>query len=198
MTIEAMYEKITILLSADYEMPDGVSSTEIIDGDNVSISEITLYTKKYNKAQFSSKVIGSTLPVKWSSSDTSVASVSKSGKVTVKKTGTVNITATCGGAEAICKVVVRKASIGLAVKGKKSAYKNVTGSSVKLNKNQSYNLKVAAVPNGKVIYKVGNKKILKVSTTKKPNVLKIKALKKGNTTLTIKVDGIKRKMKVKK
>lgn len=197
MTIEALYEKITILLSADYEMPDDASSTEITDGDKVSLSEITLYTEKYKKAQFSAKVIGSKLPVRWSSSDTNIASVSKSGKVTVKKAGMVNITATCGGAEATCRVVVKKAAIGLAVKGKESVYKSVGGSSTKMNKSQTYNLKVTAVPNGKVTCKVGNKKILKVSTTKKANVLKIKALKKGNTTLTVELNGIKRKIKVK-
>ena len=86
--------------------------------------------------------------------------------------------------------------IGLVIGTKGTSYKSIKGSSVKLNNGKKYKLRVAAVPKGKVTYKIGNKKVIKVSTTKKDNVLQIKALKKGSTTLTIKANGMKRKIKV--
>lgn len=46
--------------------------------------------------------------VKWKSSNKKIASVSKKGVVTAKKTGTVTITATCNGKKATCKVKVKK------------------------------------------------------------------------------------------
>ena len=49
---------------------------------------------------------GSTASVTWKSSDTKVATVSSSGKITAKMAGTVTITATASGKSAKCKVTV--------------------------------------------------------------------------------------------
>lgn len=59
-----------------------------------------------------------------------------------------------------------------------------------------YKLKVVALPAGKVTYKVGNGKVVKVTAAKKGNVVHLEARKKGNTTLTIKINGMKKKVKV--
>lgn len=52
------------------------------------------------------KLMGNTEKVKWISSDTKVAIVSKSGKVTAKSTGTATITAKVDSKEYSCKVKV--------------------------------------------------------------------------------------------
>lgn len=53
-------------------------------------------------------VKGKSSKVTWKSSNSSIASVSKTGIVTGKKEGTVTITAKANGVSATCKVVVRK------------------------------------------------------------------------------------------
>lgn len=53
------------------------------------------------------KVTGASGKVKWKSSKKSVAAVTNKGRVTAKKTGTANITATVSGQKLTCKVTVR-------------------------------------------------------------------------------------------
>lgn len=53
--------------------------------------------------------------VTWSSSDETVALVDKSGVVTVRNTGIVNITATCKGYKAICDISVMSSMTGLSL-----------------------------------------------------------------------------------
>lgn len=52
------------------------------------------------------KISGTTKTIKWSSSNTSVASVSSAGKVTAKKKGTATITATVNSKKYNCKITV--------------------------------------------------------------------------------------------
>lgn len=49
--------------------------------------------------------------VSWTTSSATVATVTPTGMVTAKAEGTTNITATCGGKSAVCKVTVKKATI---------------------------------------------------------------------------------------
>ena len=51
---------------------------------------------------------GKTPKIKWSSNNTSVATVDSNGKVTAKKAGTATITATVGDLSKTCKVTVKK------------------------------------------------------------------------------------------
>lgn len=70
------------------------------------ISQKTL-TLKINKS-YSLKMIGTKQKTNWSSSNTSVAEVTKTGKVAAKKAGNTRITAMVGGKKYYCAVTVPK------------------------------------------------------------------------------------------
>lgn len=100
-------------------------SSRLADG---TIASITLNYKKYSLEVGQSKTfVATTSPesaaksVKWYSSNSKIATVNSSGKVTAKKSGTVTITAkTSNGLKATCKVTV-KAKSGAAVTGSTSS-----------------------------------------------------------------------------
>ena len=105
-----------------------------------------------------------------------IATVSKKGKITAKKKGTVTITVTNNKVKASCKVTVKNPKLNK---------KKVT-----LDKGKSTKLAVTGKV-GKATFKSSNKKIASVS--KSGN---IKALKKGTATITVKANGISLKCKV--
>ena len=107
--------------------------------------------------------------------------------MTARKAGTAYITAEVNGISAQCKIVVKKAKITV-----KMGKKTVGNKTLKLKVGKKYTLKTTVVPEGKITYKVKNKKILKVSSKGK-----ITTLKKGTTTITISANGMKKKIKVK-
>lgn len=77
-----------------------------VETPKISKKTLTLNVKKTATL----KVTGTTQKVKWSSSKTSVATVSSSGKVTAKKAGTATITAKVGTKKYTCKVTVKSSS----------------------------------------------------------------------------------------
>ncbi|MCR5701104.1 MAG: InlB B-repeat-containing protein [Lachnospiraceae bacterium] len=184
MTIEAQYSKVTVLLTVKYDMPEGDSSTTNTSAFGESVEEITLYTEKYKKADFKAKIIGSELPVTWSSSDTAVLSVSQEGKVTAKKAGVAYVYAESGAGKAACKVIVKKAGITVKLSGKPV-------DSLVLKKNKNYKISAKAVPAGKIKYSVKDKSILTIT-----NKGKIKTKKKGKTYIVVSSGGMKKKVKV--
>lgn len=74
-----------------------------VEAPKISKTSLSLNEKKTAAL----KVTGTTQKVKWSSSKTSVATVSSSGKVTAKKAGTATITAKVGTKKYTCKVTVK-------------------------------------------------------------------------------------------
>lgn len=122
------------------------------------------------------KVTGASTGVKWSSSNTKVATVSKTGKVKAKKAGTATITATVNKQKYTCKVTVSK--------------KTVLVSKVKLNKSKvtiykgkTYKLKATVSPskaaNKKVSWTSSNPDIATVSSSGT-----VTAKKNGTVTIT--------------
>ena len=110
--------------------------------------------------------------VKWKSSNTSVAKVSSSGKVTAVKKGTATITAyfTYGGKtyKANCAVTVKNPSLSL------------SKTSVSIAQNSSVTIKATTAPtNVTVKWKSSNTSIAKVSSSGK-----ITGVKKGTATIT--------------
>ena len=148
---------------------------------NKKSAGIKLSAKKLTLKQNATKQLKATLDknatdkVTWSSSNKKVATVDKNGVVTAVKKGTVTITAkTSGGKKATCKVTVK-----------------VPATKVKLNKTKAtvakgrtLTLKATMTPSSstdKLTWTSSNKKVATVDKNGK-----VKALKKGAATITVK------------
>lgn len=138
-------------------------------------------------------VTGSSAKITWTTSNSSIATVSSSGKVSVKKrTGTVTITAkTANGKTAKIKLKVSKANV-------KASKVKITGSkTMSLKKKKTQTLKATITPasaaNQKVTWKSSNKKIATVNSKGK-----VTAKKTGSVTITATAkDGSKKKAAIK-
>ncbi len=143
----------------------------------LNVKSIPLQVKKSTTAVKATVMEGDAV-ASWKSSNTKVAAVSKSGKITGKKTGTAKITVTTKkGATASVKVTVQK---GI-VKAQKIAVDKKT---LTLKVKKSYTLKTVLTPvttTEKVTYTTSNKKAAVVSKKGK-----ITAKKAGKATITVK------------
>lgn len=124
--------------------------------------------------------------VKWSSSNSGIATVNSSGKITAKKSGTAVITATTSnGKTANCTVIVQKAPTKIKL-SKKTA---------KLKKGQKLTLKVkfkSGQTSNKITWGTSNKKYAKVNskgvvTAKKKGTCKITAKTYNGKKATCKI-----------
>lgn len=121
--------------------------------------------------------------VSWKSSKSSVASV-KNGKVTALKKGSATITATAEtGVKLSCKVKVTTSP-------------KLSRTKINVKKNRTAKVKIigkaSSVNN---VYK--NTGYAKIVSKKSASTIKVKGVKKGTTTLKIKVNGVNLKLKVK-
>lgn len=117
--------------------------------------------------------------ITWKSGNTRTASVNTYGEVTAKKAGTCKITARIKGAEASCKVTVKKTEIALS----SNAISMENGTCVKLS---------ATTSNGSAVSWKSSKK----SVAYIDEAGRIEAQKPGNTTITASADGTKKTCKV--
>ena len=120
------------------------------------------------------KVTGNSTGATWSTSDKSIATVDKNGKVTTKKAGKVAITAKCGSRKLTCNVNVKKRSL---------SETNIT-----LNQGRNKTLKVN--PDGKVKWTSANTSVAKVTDGT------ITGISAGKTTITAAVGNQKLKCTV--
>ena len=150
----------TLFISNFVFAEEGTKVNITLDRTEISIPNLTTYQ------------LNTIEEVNWKSSNTNVATVSSTGKVTAKKVGTVDITATSikdGSSFAVCTVKVIRRTIKL----------NKNKHTIKLKK--SYKLKATTNPkNQKVVWKSSKPKIVKVN--KKTG--KIIALKLGKAKIT--------------
>ncbi|MDD6213532.1 MAG: Ig-like domain-containing protein [Clostridiales bacterium] len=107
----------------------------------------------------------------WKSSKSSIASINTYGRITAKKDGTCTITAKIKGAEATCKVTVRKTKVTL----------NQT--SLSLEHGDTFQLNGVTSNGSKITWKTSKKSVATVSE----NGL-VTALKPGTATITAKAD----------
>lgn len=136
-------------------------------------STATLYVK--GSTTIKATVKNSKGKTTYKSSNTKVAKVTSAGKVTAVKAGIAKITVTNNGAKKVFTVTVKNPTV------KKS---------VVLKKGKTTTLKITGKI-GKATFKSSNTKVVKAYANGK-----IKALKKGKATITIKTNGITLKCKV--
>lgn len=126
---------------------------------------------------------------KWKSTNEKVATVSKNGKITALREGTAKITTKdTKGRKYTCKV--RVTSSPKLIQNKKAV------TLVTVKKGKTVKVKITGKAK-KIDNRYTNTKYAKITSKKSASTLKIKGLKKGNTTLKIKVNGVKLKLKVK-
>lgn len=131
---------------------------------------------------------------KWSSSNKKIVSVNKEGEITALKKGTATITATLDdGTRLTCKIKVKN-SPTIKVGGKKfvssKTYTVKKGKTLKVTiKGKAFSVKNK--------YASTKSKVAKVTSKKDEETVKIKGLKKGKATVSITVNGVVFKVKVK-
>ncbi len=175
---------------------DAEGTILIEDHKSVILPKLSLnYASKKLKAGKTVTLKTSSGTIKsWKSSNSAVASVSSKGVVTAKKKGSATITATlANGTKLTCKITV---STNPTIKIGKKAFKAKTTYTVKKGKTLTVTItgKAASIKN---VYATSKKKIAKVTSKNTASKVKIKGLKAGTATVTIKVNGVAFKIKVK-
>ena len=162
------------------KIPDQSSNTPKKYKVTLNATSIPLQKGKSTTAVKATLTKGDSI-TKWASSNKKVATVDKNGKITAKKTGTATITVTTKkGATASVKVKVQKGKVTT----KKLTVTNVTNKKLTLKKGKTFTIKTSVTPitsPDKISYASSNKKI--VTVDKKG---KLKAVKKGTATITVK------------
>ncbi len=150
---------------------------------SIKLNKSSVTLKKGETSQLTATVLpdnATNKAVTYSSSNTKVAKVSSSGKITAVGGGTATITAKADGKTATCKVTVNVAQTGITVSGNGSK-------TVELGK--TINLKVTKVPadatdNYSVSWSVADSNIATVSSNGT-----VKGVALGETTVTAKSNG---------
>ena len=162
------------------KIPDQSFNTPTKYKVSLNASSIPLQKGKSTTAVKATLTKGDSI-AKWKSSNKKIATVDKKGKITAKKTGTATITVkTKKGATASVKVKVQKGKVTT----KKLTITNVTDKKLTLKKGKTFKIKTSVTPitsPDKISYASSNKKI--VTIDKKG---KLKAVKKGTATITVK------------
>lgn len=154
----------------------------------LSASSAPLQLKKSTTAvKITSKLSGDSVS-KWTTSNSKIATVSSSGKITAKKTGKATITVTMkSGAKASCKITVQK---GVVTTTKLS----VDTTSITLKVKKTHSIKTVRTPvtsQQSVRYSSSNSKVAAVSSSGK-----ITAKKAGKATITVYSGKVKKKITV--
>lgn len=162
------------------KIPDQSFNTPTKYKVSLNASSIPLQKGKSTTAVKATLTKGDSI-AKWKSSNKKIATVDKHGKITAKKTGTATITVrTKKGATASVKVKVQNGKVTT----KELTITNVTDKKLTLKKGKTFKINTSVTPitsPDKISYASSNKKI--VTVDKKG---KLKAVKKGTATITVK------------
>lgn len=155
-----------------------VTVTKKISVKDIELNKSSKTVYKGNTYQLVAEITpvnASNKKVTWKSSNTSVATVSSSGKVTAKKNGTAKIMATTddGNLVATCKIKVKTKVTGVSLPSSAKAY---IGKTTKL----TASIKPSSASNKEVTWKSSNKNIATVSSKGV-----VKGKKSGTVTITV-------------
>lgn len=142
-------------------------------------SEAVIYIVKKNTVQMKHTTTGYSKTISYTSSNSKVATVNRTGKVTAKKAGSATITIRANGRTAKCKIIVKNPTL------------TVTKSKVTIRRKSKTALKVKATPSNKVTFTSSNSKIATVS---KSGV--VTGIRTGTATIKIKCNGIVKSVKI--
>ncbi|UWO23403.1 Ig-like domain-containing protein [Marvinbryantia formatexigens] len=136
----------------------------------------------YKGQSYTLKVSGTKKKVKWKTSNSGVAKVSASGKVTAKKAGTATITASVSGKNLRAKITVKNPTVKL----------NKSSATIYTSGTTSVQLKATVKgASQKVTWQSSNKAVAMVNSKGK-----VTAKKTGTVTITAKANGVIAKCKV--
>ena len=130
---------------------------------SVKLDRTSLTLTKGKTYTLKTTVTGTNKAISWSSSNSSVASVDKNGKVTAKTKGNATITAKVDGVSASCKVTVNEPA--------KTTIK-LDKTKVTLGAGEPCTLKATVSPSQKVTWTSSNPKLVKVDSNGKLTVTK--------------------------
>lgn len=166
-TVDALYNKLNQAVKGLVK--------KTITSVKLNVKKKTLGEKEKFKLTVKLKPSGvSAGTLKWSSSDKKIVTVDKKGRITAKKPGTAKITVkTANKKSAYCTITVRKKP--------KSVTLTAKSDRLKVNKTMQLKTKLSKGSAGKVTYTSNKPKIATVSASGK-----VKALKKGTVTITVK------------
>lgn len=180
---DSMYEQSLINFNFSMEKKkDPVIIIPPVDEPKTSVTVETGKIKAGEKVNPFNIVNPDNEAVTFAAKNPEFATVNAKGVVTALQKGTAEFVVTVGEEEFTCSVKVTS--------DPKLMKNNKKVTSIKVNKNRKVKLQlVGKVKNIKNVYT--NTKIAKITSGKNATTIKVKGLKKGTTTLKIKVNGVK-------
>ena len=166
------------------DKPDGPITPTVVSVTSVSLSKTSAELTIGNTLQLMATVSPSNATdktVTWSSSSTTVASVSPTGLVTAIAEGSSNITASCGGKSATCKITVVKPTVAV-------TSVELDQTDITLKKGDSQTLKATVKPDNATDKNV-TWTSSKTDVATVDNAGKVTAVAKGAATITASCSG---------
>lgn len=124
------------------DKPNGPITPSVVPVTSVTLSKTSAEMEIGNTLQLTATVSPSNATdksVTWGSSNSSVATVTPTGLVTAKAEGSANVTASCGGKSATCKVTVKKPVVAV-------TSVELDKTEITLDAEETYNLKATIKP----------------------------------------------------
>jgi len=155
------------------------SCTVIVKKPTINLNKTSLNLTEEETETLVAVVRGKSSTVRWKSSDDSIASVNKDGKVYAKKKGTAVITATANGVSTKCKVVVNHPILSMP-------------STMELFVGESSVIETTVIgKESKITWKLNDTSIAQVDVNGK-----VTAIKEGTTIITASANGVEAKCQV--
>lgn len=172
-------ERVSLIGYKNSETEEYAKSHNIKFVDNKSLPPVVERNKtlKMNSGDSTTLVLNYGKPLSWFSANSKVATV-KNGKVTALQKGTTNI------------IAKYDYNIKIVYKLTVNSSPRLSKSTVSVKKGKTATIKIYGKAD-KVSNQFANSKYAKIVTNKNSSTLKIKGMKKGKSTLKIKVNGVK-------